>query len=74
MWAEAIGSGLCCARAAGDQALGSWGGPVPYSLLQAHSLLPHPQFVDTPGNLPPSMNLSQLLGLKRNLSIHLAYE
>ncbi|KAF4016084.1 hypothetical protein G4228_008129 [Cervus hanglu yarkandensis] len=32
------------------------------------------EFVDTPGNLPPSMNLSQLLGLKRNLSILLAYE
>ncbi|XP_025116391.2 prominin-2 isoform X2 [Bubalus bubalis] len=32
------------------------------------------EFVDTPGNLPPSMNLSQLLGLKKNLSILLAYE
>ncbi|KAI4586987.1 hypothetical protein MJG53_004774 [Ovis ammon polii x Ovis aries] len=32
------------------------------------------EFVDTPGNLPPSVNLSQLLGLKKNLSILLAYE
>ncbi|XDB54964.1 PREDICTED: prominin-2 isoform X1 [Capra hircus] len=32
------------------------------------------EFVGTPGNLPPSVNLSQLLGLKKNLSILLAYE
>ncbi|XP_059044413.1 prominin-2 isoform X1 [Mustela lutreola] len=31
------------------------------------------KFADTPGNLPPSMNLSQLLGLKKNISILLAY-
>lgn len=73
MWAEVIGMwALLCQGSRGP-------GPgklchIPYSLLQAHSLLPHPQFVDTPGNLPPSMNLSQLLGLKKNLSILLAYE
>ncbi|XP_055985085.1 prominin-2 [Sorex fumeus] len=32
------------------------------------------EFADTPGNLPPSMNLTQLLGLKKNISILLAYE
>ncbi|XP_046925747.1 prominin-2 [Lynx rufus] len=32
------------------------------------------KFADTPGNLPPSMNLSQLLGLKKNISILLAYQ
>ncbi|KAK2508519.1 hypothetical protein MC885_021794 [Smutsia gigantea] len=32
------------------------------------------EFADTPGNLPSSMNLSQLLGLKKNISIHLAYQ
>ncbi|XP_040850001.1 prominin-2 isoform X1 [Ochotona curzoniae] len=32
------------------------------------------EFVDTPGNLPPSMNLSHLLGLQKNLSILLAYQ
>nr|XP_020141839.1 prominin-2 isoform X2 [Microcebus murinus] len=32
------------------------------------------EFADTPGNLPPSMNLSHLLGLKKNISIHLAYQ
>ncbi|KAL2774224.1 prominin-2 isoform 1 precursor [Daubentonia madagascariensis] len=32
------------------------------------------EFVDTPGNLPLSMNLSHLLGLKKNISIHLAYQ
>ncbi|XP_036729837.1 prominin-2 isoform X3 [Balaenoptera musculus] len=31
-------------------------------------------FADTPGNLPSSMNLSQLLGLKKNLSVLLAYQ
>lgn len=31
------------------------------------------QFADTPGNLPPSLNLTQLLGLK-NISILTAYE
>ncbi|KAJ6658707.1 hypothetical protein lerEdw1_019867 [Lerista edwardsae] len=31
-------------------------------------------FIDTPGNLPPSMNLSQLLGLKKNLNITTAYQ
>ncbi|XP_039728509.1 prominin-2 [Pteropus medius] len=31
------------------------------------------EFADTPGNLPPSMNLSHLLGLK-NASIFLAYQ
>ncbi|XP_031511351.1 prominin-2 [Papio anubis] len=28
------------------------------------------EFADTPGNLPPSMNLSHLLGLRKNISIH----
>ncbi|XP_073096645.1 prominin-2 isoform X3 [Manis javanica] len=32
------------------------------------------EFADTPGNLPSSLNLSQLLGLKKNISIHLAYQ
>ncbi|XP_006873611.1 PREDICTED: prominin-2 [Chrysochloris asiatica] len=32
------------------------------------------EFVDTPGNLPPSMNLSDLLGLKKNVSILMAYK
>ncbi|XP_057598189.1 prominin-2 isoform X3 [Hippopotamus amphibius kiboko] len=32
------------------------------------------EFADTPGNMPSSMNLSQLLGLKKNLSILLAYQ
>ncbi|XP_053446161.1 prominin-2 isoform X1 [Nycticebus coucang] len=32
------------------------------------------EFADAPGNLPPSMNLSYLLGLKKNISIHLAYQ
>lgn len=31
------------------------------------------EFADTPGNLPPSMNLSYLLGLKKNISIVQAY-
>lgn len=74
MWAEVIGVWSLLCQGSRGPALGSWGGPIPYSLLQARSLLPHPQFVDTPGNLPPSVNLSQLLGLKKNLSILLAYE
>ncbi|XP_005400701.1 PREDICTED: prominin-2 [Chinchilla lanigera] len=32
------------------------------------------EFADTPGNLPPSMNLSHLLGLKKNVSLLLAYQ
>uniref|UniRef100_A0A7N4NK05 Prominin 2 n=1 Tax=Sarcophilus harrisii TaxID=9305 RepID=A0A7N4NK05_SARHA len=32
------------------------------------------QFADTPGNLPPSMNLSHLLGLKKDVSIPSAYQ
>nr|XP_008252108.1 prominin-2 isoform X1 [Oryctolagus cuniculus] len=32
------------------------------------------EFVDTPGNLPPSMNLSHLLGLQKNISVLLAYQ
>ncbi|XP_047379215.1 prominin-2 [Sciurus carolinensis] len=32
------------------------------------------QFADTPGNLPPSLNLSHLLGLRKNISILLAYQ
>ncbi|XP_010599673.1 prominin-2 [Loxodonta africana] len=32
------------------------------------------EFVDTPGNLPPSLNLSYLLGLKKDISILMAYE
>nr|XP_020843988.1 prominin-2 isoform X2 [Phascolarctos cinereus] len=32
------------------------------------------QFADTPGNLPPSMNLSHLLGLKKDISIPSAYQ
>ncbi|XP_006903284.1 PREDICTED: prominin-2 [Elephantulus edwardii] len=32
------------------------------------------KFVDTPGNLPPSMNLSDLIGLKKNVSILMAYQ
>ncbi|KAM9585157.1 prominin-2 [Trichechus inunguis] len=32
------------------------------------------KFVDTPGNLPPSMNLSHLLGLKKNISFLTAYQ
>ncbi|XP_036039074.1 prominin-2 [Onychomys torridus] len=31
------------------------------------------EFADTPGNLPPSMNLSYLLGLRKNISIQQAY-
>ncbi|XP_021508285.1 prominin-2 isoform X3 [Meriones unguiculatus] len=31
------------------------------------------EFADTPGNLPPSMNLSYLLGLKKNISVLQAY-
>ncbi|XP_031227688.1 prominin-2 [Mastomys coucha] len=31
------------------------------------------EFADTPGNLPPSMNLSYLLGLKKNISVFQAY-
>ncbi|KAL4693673.1 hypothetical protein H8959_012938 [Pygathrix nigripes] len=31
------------------------------------------EFADTPGNLPPSMNLSHLLGLRKNISIRQAY-
>ncbi|XP_008826406.1 prominin-2 isoform X2 [Nannospalax galili] len=31
------------------------------------------KFADTPGNLPPSMNLSHLLGLKKNVSVLQAY-
>lgn len=34
----------------------------------------HRQFVDTPGNLPASMNLSYLLGLQKNISILQAYQ
>lgn len=32
------------------------------------------RFIDTPGNLPPSMNLSQLLGLKKDLNVTTAYQ
>lgn len=32
------------------------------------------KFADTPGNLPPSMNLSYLLGLKKNISVLEAYQ
>ncbi|ELV11524.1 Prominin-2, partial [Tupaia chinensis] len=32
------------------------------------------QFADSPGNLPPSMNLSHLLGLRKNISVLLAYQ
>ncbi|XP_068931700.1 prominin-2 isoform X2 [Petaurus breviceps papuanus] len=32
------------------------------------------QFADTPGNLPPSMNLSHLLGLKKDVSLPAAYQ
>ncbi|XP_051000537.1 prominin-2 [Acomys russatus] len=32
------------------------------------------EFADTPGNLPPSMNLSYLLGLRKNISILQAYQ
>lgn len=32
------------------------------------------EFADTPGNLPPSLNLSHLLGLRKNVSILLAYQ
>ncbi|KAM7327379.1 hypothetical protein ACRRTK_013746 [Alexandromys fortis] len=32
------------------------------------------EFVDTPGNLPASMNLSYLLGLRKNISILQAYQ
>ncbi|KAM6178277.1 prominin-2 [Rhynchocyon petersi] len=32
------------------------------------------KFIDTPGNLPPSMNLSHLLGLKENISLLVAYQ
>ncbi|GAB1286861.1 Prominin-2 [Apodemus speciosus] len=31
------------------------------------------EFADTPGNLPPSMNLSYLLGLRKNISVFQAY-
>ncbi|XP_058050096.1 prominin-2 [Ahaetulla prasina] len=32
------------------------------------------RFIDTPGNLPPSMNVSQYLGLKQNLNLTSAYQ
>ncbi|XP_027623344.1 prominin-2 isoform X1 [Tupaia chinensis] len=32
------------------------------------------EFADSPGNLPPSMNLSHLLGLRKNISVLLAYQ
>ncbi|XP_003471591.1 prominin-2 [Cavia porcellus] len=32
------------------------------------------EFADTPGNLHPSMNLSYLLGLRKNISLLLAYQ
>ncbi|XP_039180080.1 prominin-2 isoform X2 [Crotalus tigris] len=32
------------------------------------------RFIDTPGNLPPSMNVSQYLGLKQNLNLMSAYQ
>nr|XP_027775615.1 prominin-2 [Marmota flaviventris] len=32
------------------------------------------QFADTPGNLPPSLNLSHLLGLRKNVSVLLTYQ
>ncbi|XP_067388408.1 prominin-2 [Emydura macquarii macquarii] len=32
------------------------------------------KFIDTPGNLPPSVNLTQLLGLKRSLNLTSAYQ
>ncbi|XP_023573159.1 prominin-2 [Octodon degus] len=32
------------------------------------------EFADTPGNLQPSMNLSRLLGLRKNVSLLLAYQ
>ncbi|XP_062817186.1 prominin-2 [Anolis carolinensis] len=32
------------------------------------------KFIDTPGNLPASMNISQHLGLKKNLNITTAYQ
>ncbi|XP_026570895.1 prominin-2 [Pseudonaja textilis] len=32
------------------------------------------RFIDTPGNLPPSMNASQYLGLKQNLNLTSAYQ
>ncbi|XP_074837916.1 prominin-2 [Carettochelys insculpta] len=32
------------------------------------------KFIDTPGNLPPSMNLTQQLGLKRTLNLTSAYQ
>ncbi|XP_077161952.1 prominin-2 [Paroedura picta] len=32
------------------------------------------KFIDTPGNLPPSMNITQRLGLKKNLNITTAYQ
>ncbi|XP_019515532.1 PREDICTED: prominin-2 isoform X3 [Hipposideros armiger] len=43
-------------------------------LYKAHFSLTHLQFADTPGNLPSFMNLSHLLGLKKNISILLAYQ
>ncbi|KAM4803550.1 prominin-2 isoform X1 [Urocitellus parryii] len=32
------------------------------------------QFADTPGNLPPSLNLSHLLGMRKNVSVLLTYQ
>ncbi|XP_063166949.1 prominin-2 [Candoia aspera] len=32
------------------------------------------KFIDTPGNLPPSMNVSQYLGLRQNLNLTSAYQ
>ncbi|XP_071064808.1 prominin-2 isoform X2 [Dasypus novemcinctus] len=32
------------------------------------------EFADTPGNLPASLNLSHLLGLRKNVSVRLAYQ
>ncbi|KAM4803763.1 prominin-2-like isoform X2 [Urocitellus parryii] len=32
------------------------------------------RFADTPGNLPPSLNLSHLLGMRKNVSVLLTYQ
>lgn len=51
----------------------SWGSLI-LTLHYGPWLLPHLQFADTPGNLHPSMNLSYLLGLRKNISLLLAYQ
>ena len=74
MWAGVTGLWSLLCQGGVGLGPGKRGGLARHSPLQARSSVPHPQFADTPGNLPSSMNLSQLLGLKKNLSVLLAYQ